>query len=83
MVMSRYSKRTRSYDTCIPVSNPNKTHWFTKLDFGVICILVCHVLRRCVYLIPLGKSFVTQQHCTGVPQHEVSNELAYKSIYSK
>lgn len=24
-----------------PTDNPNKIHWFTMLDFGVICTLVC------------------------------------------
>jgi hypothetical protein len=27
--------------TCISISNPNKIHWFTKLDFGGIHTLVC------------------------------------------
>lgn len=25
--------------THIPVSNLNKTHWFTNLDFGVVCTI--------------------------------------------
>lgn len=29
-------------DAAVPVSNPNKAHWVTELDFGGILTLVCH-----------------------------------------
>lgn len=30
------------WDIPAPVSNPNRTHWIPKLDFGVIRALTCH-----------------------------------------
>jgi hypothetical protein len=45
-------------------SNPNRTHWFEELDFGVICTMVCCKLpicgeETCVLYFP-RKSLVTQ-----------------------
>ena len=49
--------------THIPSSNANKAQWFTKLDLGGICTLVCHGFPiwgeyTCVLCIP-RKSLVT------------------------
>lgn len=33
----------------VSVSNPSKTDWFIKLDFGSICTLVCHQFPLDIY----------------------------------
>lgn len=45
--------------THTPVSNPNKTHWLTRLDFGVILTLVYGQFPICLYF---HYNNTTQQH---------------------
>lgn len=45
----------------VPVRNPNKTDWFMKQDFSVICTLVCYWLpiwgEKKKYLSPYESKF--------------------------